>query len=227
MDGHPTGYVTVSVDAEGQPSYVIHRPAAYDFAELDQDELAQIAARRPDWISFGTLHQMDARGRKLTRHIMDAAAGARRFYDVNLRRDSYDTGLVADLLGVADAVKLNDAEVAELGRLLGLPCGSPEEFCRANAGRFGWQAACVTRGAAGCSVLVGDDFAEAPGYAVAVADTVGAGDAFAAAFLHSLGAGWQPEQIGDFANRVGALVASRPGAIPEWTLEEIQSLDTC
>lgn len=26
-------------------------------------------------------------------------------------------------------------------------------------------------------------------------------------------------EIGDFANRLGALVATRPGAIPQWTLE--------
>src|ERR1700694_394485 len=32
VPGQPTGTVTVTVDANGQPSYVIHRPAAYDFA---------------------------------------------------------------------------------------------------------------------------------------------------------------------------------------------------
>jgi sugar/nucleoside kinase (ribokinase family) len=59
---------------------------------------------------------------------------------------------------------------------------------------------------------------------IEVADTVGAGDAFAAAFVHGLGKGWPAPQIADFANRVGALVASRPGAIPPWTAEEASAL---
>jgi fructokinase len=53
-----------------------------------------------------------------------------------------------------------------------------------------------------------------------VVDTVGAGDAFAAAFMHGLSRRWPAAEIASFANRVGALVASRHGAIPDWTLEE-------
>jgi len=49
---------------------------------------------------------------------------------------------------------------------------------------------------------------------------VGAGDAFAAAFMHGLSLNRPLREIAAFANRVGALVASRHGAIPDWTLEE-------
>jgi fructokinase len=35
---------------------------------------------------------------------------------------------------------------------------------------------------------------------------------------------WPAAQIAEFANRVGALVASRPGAIPDWTVEEAVAL---
>ena len=69
-------------------------------------------------------------------------------------------------------------------------------------------------------------FIEAPGYPVHVLDTVGAGDAFAAAFLHGLGKGWPTPAVADFANRVGALVASRRGAIPDWTIAEADALGT-
>jgi fructokinase len=69
-------------------------------------------------------------------------------------------------------------------------------------------------------VLLEDEYAEAPGYAVEVADPVGAGDAFAAVFLQGLSSRWPVGRISQFANRVGALVASRHGAIPDWTLEE-------
>jgi fructokinase len=53
---------------------------------------------------------------------------------------------------------------------------------------------------------------------------VGAGDAFAAAFLHGIDQGWSAARTGDFANRLGALVVSRAGAVPEWSLEELKGL---
>jgi fructokinase len=43
----PTGIVTVTVNGGGQPSYVIHRPAAYDFASLDDADFAAIASPPP------------------------------------------------------------------------------------------------------------------------------------------------------------------------------------
>jgi fructokinase len=58
---------------------------------------------------------------------------------------------------------------------------------------------------------------------VKVADTVGAGDAFAAALVHGIQLGWPPREVADFANRLGALVASRRGGTPAWTLEELRN----
>lgn len=220
-----TGIVTVSVAPGGQPSYVIHRPAAYDFTTVSDDTLGRLASRRPDWITFGTLHQIDRRAREQTRRLLDGIPSARRFYDVNLRKDSYTPELVGDLLGLAGVVKLNDEEVHELGSMLSLPSADIEGFCREGSSRFGWEAACVTRGANGCSMLINGDFIESPGYRVKVADTVGSGDAFAAAFVHGLGAGWPAARIGDFANRVGALIASREGATPLWQLAEAFAIE--
>ena len=62
------------------------------------------------------------------------------------------------------------------------------------------------------------------GYAVKVADTVGAGDAFSAAFLHGIQNAWPIEQVAKFANAVGAIVASREGATPEWSSEECAAI---
>ena len=85
-----------------------------------------------------------------------------------------------------------------------------------------------TRGATGCAFWLQHRYREIPGHrvTVTVADAVGAGDAFAAAFLHGLSSAWPTDRIGDFANRVGALVASRTGAVPEWTVEEALALGT-
>lgn len=219
-----TGHVSVVLQADGQPQFTIHRPAAYDFPVLDTAGEAELARFQPDWLYFGTLTQTSPAVRALTARLMAAHPKARRFYDVNLRVDSWTPELVLDLLQQATIVKLNDGEAVVLGEVLQMPWRTLEEFCRKATARFGWDGLCVTRGAEGCTVLLGDDYVETPGYRVEVADAVGAGDAFAAAFLHGLGQGWTPAETGDFANRVGALIASRSGAIPTWSLEECQAL---
>jgi fructokinase len=151
--------------------------------------------------------------------IFNALPNVSRFYDLNLRA-GFDSGeLVAELIAAADVVKMNESEAHTISDNFGLP-RELDTFCRQAAARFGWRAASVTLGDRGCVIFHGGEVVFAHGHYVKVADTVGAGDAFAAAFLHGLINGWSAQQIASFANRVGALVASRPGAIPAWnTLE--------
>jgi fructokinase len=204
-----TGIVTVSLDAGGHPDYVIHRPAAYDFWRFD----ARVVEASPEWVYFGTLHQALPQARAETQRLLAALPGASRFYDVNFRRDCYTPELARELLAEAHVVKLNDHEAIEIAGLLGHPWESIERFTARAAERFGWRAVAVTRGAEGCAIRIGLDYAEPPGVPVQVVDTVGAGDAFAAAFVHGLGQGWDAAACGAFANRLGAEVASQAGAV--------------
>lgn len=222
--GAATGTVTVRLDSAGKPTFTIHRPAAYDLLHIGPHARARIAALQPDWIYYGTLHAAEPRIRELLRDLAAELPAARRFYDINLRPGCYTPDLVDELMRRAHVVKLNDDEAAEVDRMFGLCHETLEEFCRAWSARLGWQAVCVTRGAQGCAVLAGDAWAEAPGYTVRVVDTVGSGDAFAAALLHGLNAGWTPNRIGDFANRLGAVVAARAGGAPDWTLADCERL---
>jgi fructokinase len=224
IPGQPTGTVTVTVDSAGQPSYVIHRPAAYDFVTLDEAGLGRLAALQPDWIAYGTLHSKYAAPRQLLKTVVDRCPQARHFYDINLRKDSFTASLVADLLQLADVVKLNESEVRAVEEMFGAGAGTLESFCRTFAFRFGWLGVCVTRGENGCALLLNGEYVELDGYPVRVADAVGAGDAFAAGLLHGVQAGWPARQIGDFANRLGALVASRPGGTPEWSIAELRAV---
>jgi fructokinase len=192
--------------------------------KLNQAALERLAAWNPDWVCFGTLLSMYPRGRNLLFETMDMLSGSRRFYDVNLRPKSFTPALVLELLGRATVVKLNQDEVLSLDAMFKESMRTLEKFCRGHAARWGWEAVCVTRGESGCAILAGDQYVEVPAYRVHVADTVGAGDAFSAAFLHGLNAGWPAAQIGDFANRLGALVASRPGGTASWSVEELEAL---
>ena len=223
---HPTGHVTVSLDSAGQPTFMIHRPAAYDFPYLSATDFAALLSPLPDLFYFGTLQQMSPPAKELTLRLLQSSPQARRFYDVNLRKSSYEPKLVRDLMERerATILKVNDQEVNEITRFFGGQHRSVEEFCREYSEKFRLEAVCVTRGAQGCSLFLREEYVEARGYTVPVMDAVGAGDAFAAAFVHGLSQNWPAAEIADFSNRVGALVASRAGAIPAWTIDEVHAL---
>ncbi len=219
-DEYPTGTACVELGDGSHTRFTIPRPAAYDAIRVTPDLLGALSAQRPAWLYYGTLLAARAEGRAALEAMVAGLPSAGRFYDVNLRPGSDAPELVAHLLGLADVVKLNEEEVERVRDFLSLP-ESIEEFCREGARRYGWRAAAITLGERGCAVFSNGEYVEAPGHAVDVADPVGAGDAFAAAFLHGLMCEWSAEQIASFANRVGALVASRHGAIPDWTFEEV------
>lgn len=224
VEAPPTGVVTVAVDGAGQPDYVIHRPAAYDAVSISEQTLEQLARSPPDWVYFGTLHNTDPQALATTRRLLEAVPAVPRFYDVNLRKDSYSRELLAELLPLATVLKVNVDEAAEIQRLFGEPVTDAVTFAREYAARFAYLGVCVTLGGAGCSVLWSGEELTAPGYTADVEDTVGAGDAFAAAFIHGVSSDWPIEKTADFSNRVGALVASRPGAVPEWTAKDAWEL---
>ena len=223
-DAHPTGHVTVFLDDEGQPDFTIHRPAAYDMVRIEDRDLEELAALGPDWIYFGTLHQMNDNSRSQTQRLLDAIPDARRFYDINLRKESHTPSLIEDLLSQATILKINDEEVRMVEEMFGQAHVSMKGFAERAAELYGLEAVCITKGDKGSALLLDGNFTDAPGYPVRVADAVGAGDAFGAAFIHGLSQGGPPDQVIDFANRVGALIASKGGAVPEWTVEEAEAL---
>ena len=98
---HPTGTVDVAIDASGEPRYRIHRPAAYDDWICDGKAGEILADFEAQWIYFGTLLAYSAEGRLAVESVLDACPHASRFYDVNLRQDSYSRALVEHSLRLA------------------------------------------------------------------------------------------------------------------------------
>jgi fructokinase len=218
-----TGTASVQIDGSGQPTFRIERPAAYDDVRLTANDIRHLADLKPSWLYHGTLFPSAPEARTTLQRLIDALPQTTRFYDVNLRPGFDSLELVAELIATAEVVKLNEFEAESVSAYLELP-SNLEGFCRSGAARFGWRAVCITLGERGCAMFDGADFITAGGRSIEVADTVGAGDAFAAAFMHGLEQGWPLAEIAEFANRVGALVASRTGAIPDWTVAETASL---
>lgn len=217
----PTGSALVQIRPNEQTAFRIQRPAAYEAAHLSPEDLRWLAAWKPDWLYYGTLFSSIDSSRKLLHELFRVFPDATRFYDINLRPGFYGEEQVRELLSLANVVKLNETEMELAAEFANLPRASIEAFCRAGSARFGWKAACVTLGAEGCGVWSEGNYAEAEGCQVVVVDTVGAGDGFAAAFLHGLTRQWPPDQIAEFANRIGAGIAGSPGAIPDWNWSEM------
>ena len=117
---------------------------------------------------------------------------------------------------MADTVKMNRSEAGVVRVMMDWSDGPLEDFCRRCAEQYDCECVCVTRGQDGCAVLLADVYAESPGLPIQVVDAVGAGDAFAAALVHAIDQGKRAAEAAEFANRLGAMVASRPGAVPEW-----------
>lgn len=225
VNDRATGTAIVSIDSSGNASYVIERPAAFDCFRADNSQLARLQDFHPDWIYYGTLAQIDENTENFLRQLICTCSAARRFYDMNLRTGHWNLPLVQRLSGLATTLKLNEAEAELLFKLTHGPGEfSLEEFCRSWASSYGIETVCVTLGSRGCAVFAEDQLQTFEGVPVKVVDTVGAGDAFAAAFLHGFHLGWPMDRTASFANALGALVASRPGATPPWSIDECLQL---
>lgn len=218
-----TGSATVHIGSEGQTSFTIERPAAYDGIKLSDGITQQLIEWNPSWLYYGTLFPSYPSSRELLFRLFRTLPHAARFYDLNMRPGFDCPDLIETLLGSAAVVKLNEEELRVVHAFTGLPA-EPEAFCRAGVDRYHWRAVCVTLGVRGCAMLVTGDYVEADGFPVDVADTVGAGDAFAAAFLHGLISNWPAAKIAEFSNRIGAFVASIHGAIPDHTPDAILNI---
>lgn len=220
----PTGRVTVTLE-EGQPSYTIHKPVAWDSFELSEDWLGEAA--RADAVCFGSLAQRSEKSRRTIHTLLRATSPeCLRIFDVNLRAPYYTAEIVRESLERASVIKMNDVEVPQVLGLLGLTtAGSLREGA-------GWilkqfeelDLVAITRGGEG-SLLVGrSEWHEHPGIPTRVADTIGAGDAFTAAMTTYLLRGAPLAVLNEAGNRWGSFVASQSGAMPAIEPETLERI---
>ena len=208
----PTGFVRVALQDDGGPAYDIEQPAAWDAIALTPQLRA--AADRARVLVFGSLAQRSDPSRATIRAMLEALPeDALAVFDVNLRPPFADPAVVRASLEAADVVKLNDDELAQLAVWFEVP-DDLDDALPVLAARFGCRAVCVTRGPRGAALWHDGRLTAHPGHPVRPVDTVGAGDAFLAALLDALLADASDEQALDRAARLGAYVATQPGATP-------------
>jgi fructokinase len=218
-----TGRVVVERDGVSHRFNILPRQA-YDFIE-PQAAVASLAGVNPGMVYFGTLAQREDRSRQALAAVLEAAAPARRFLDLNLRQGQVGETVVTRALQAADIVKVNEEELQALFQWYfqigpkDAPLSTEEVHaaCRALMDRFTLEALVVTLGHRG-SVYFGADGSlvasrdnPAPPFVI---DTVGAGDAFSAIFLLGRLRGWPLELTLARANEFAGAICAVTGAVP-------------
>jgi len=210
---HPTGTVTVELDANGDPDYIIHENVAWDFIPSN-DELLKFAST-VDVVCFGLLCQRSEVSRTTVREFLcETRDSCIRIFDVNIRQHYYSKVIIEELLGLSSVLKLNDEELPMVTNLLGLD-GSAYHVLRELLTRFSLKLIVLTKGADG-SMLLGNGFKSViHAEPVDVADTVGAGDVFTASVAMGLLQNRSLREVHEHANRLATFVCSQAGATPE------------
>ena len=210
---HPTGTVTVELDAKGRPSYIIHEDVAWDFIPSSPAVLDM--ASKCDAVCFGSLGQRSAVSRAAIRQFLQANGhNCLRVFDVNIRQKYYSRDIIVDMLELSNVFKLNDEELPLVAEMLSIT-GDETAILAGLTERFDLALIALTKGAHGSRLYSRGSSSFHPGVPVGkIADTVGAGDSFTAAITLGWLQGRQLDAINDHANRVAGFVCSQDGATP-------------
>lgn len=221
---HPTGTVQVHFDAAHSPDYFIVPGVAYDYIAFNEELDALVHSA--DCVCFGTLIQRSDRSRETLEAVLSASPQSLKFLDINLRKDCHTPATVRRSLELADILKLNEAEVHEVGRIAGLRPGSVPELTASLKDLCGLETVIVTLGERGV-YAVGDkgEAVYVPGYRVEVTDSVGSGDAFSAGFLHVRLRNGTLREACESGNRIGGLVATRSGGTTPFEGHDLSTFD--
>jgi len=118
----------------------------------------------------------------------------------------------------ADLIKLNEDELTVLTGME-VTGDTPEGALQQLATLTGLSRICLSCGSSGALFWDKGEITRADAPQVEVVDTVGAGDAFTAAVTLGLCRGESPDLFLPRACRLGAFVASRAGAVPDYNIK--------
>lgn len=199
--------------------YDIVYPSAWDFIEW-KDEL-QGLVEKADYFVFGSLTCRNKVSRDTLGRLLEIART--KVLDINLRAPHYHRTDVEFLLGKADILKMN---IAELELITGWfsHFQTIEDRIKLMQDTFNIQTLIVTMGGDGALINHQGVIYRHDGFRVTVADTIGSGDAFLAGFLNQLLKGSSVEYALEFASGMGAFIATRSGACPPYEIPEITQL---
>ena len=215
----PTSEAKVMLDAENNATFVIVEPVAWDNVMLNDELWSELKNSRA--LVYGSLVARNRATRETLFALLQS--DALKIMDVNLRPPFDKEETVKALLAKSDIVKLNDSELVTITdwyRISGDLSRRMHSFQQI----YNLKTLIVTRGKDGAWLLHDGAFYEHLGFKVDTVDTVGSGDAFLAGFLAAYFEKKGMDQALTEACAVGAYVATRSGATPEYTMADIRAL---
>lgn len=196
--------------------YTIVSPVAWDYIEWS--ESLDKAVEEADAFVFGTLGVRNQESLKTLLQLLHHPT--LRIFDANLRPPFYDFEVIETLLGFADILKINEDELEIFADYFKTE-PTIEGLCTYLDQHFPMEIICITRGAKGAVLYQKGKLIEHPGYKVKFQDSIGAGDAFLSGFVKTYLEEKAPEEILDFACKMGGYVATQKGGTPRYTEADI------
>ncbi len=211
---HETSRVLVDNSDPENVKYTIVSPVAWDF--IQWNDRMDLAVEDADAFVFGTLGVRNTESLKTLLHLLSHPV--LRIFDANLRPPFYDFEVIETLLGYADVLKINEDEL-EIFADYFKTGPTVVSLCTYLDQHFPMELICVTRGSKGALIYQKGVITEHPGYQVKVEDSIGAGDAFLSGFIKTYLDDKSPEEILDYACKLGAFVATQKGGTPRYSAE--------
>ncbi|WP_143959763.1 carbohydrate kinase family protein [Litoribacter populi] len=202
-------------------SYKILEPVAWDDLQLTSENIHLV--EKAEALVFGSLMARQDVSKNTLFHFLESAPNAQKVFDINLRAPHYTKENIEGLLYYADFVKLNQEELELLIKWFQLSEDQEEALIQLEE-EFNCPIVCLTRGGNGAILRFGGKIYSHEGYQVQVEDAVGAGDAFLGGLVSCLLSEKEPMEALNFACALGALIASKKGATPNYNPIEIDEI---
>ena len=217
---YQTGCVHVTLDERGSASYEIAYPVAWDKIEVSEKAITLVKAS--DTFVFGSLACRDKVSKNTLLSLLEHAKF--KIFDVNLRPPHYSIALLLELMEKADLIKCNDDELEEICLALDFESEDIQEQIGFLSQKTSTNKMCITRGDQGSVLFTDEEYYTNNGYVINVADTVGAGDSFLATLVFKLLSKVEYQECLDTACAIGALVASKKGANPKLSSQDLKDI---
>lgn len=218
-DAKPTGTVLAIFDEQGEAHYDIINNTAWDHIKISKEH--QKLVQNAEAFVFGSLIARNEESKNTLLQLIEYSNF--RVFDVNFRPPFIDFELVKTLLGKADLVKMNKAELRQIIEFLGENYIDEDKSIQHIQNYFDLNEIVLTKGSKGARYFVGKENYTFPAVSIDVNDTVGSGDSFLAGFLSKRIQGKSPEEIMRQAVSLGAFITSKSGACPDYSYEEFRT----
>jgi fructokinase len=205
----PTGSVLVTLD-QGIPDYQIGDSQAFD--SISAGEFIK-QPPKTNLLYHGSLAYRSNHNRAALQKLV-TATNAPRFVDLNIRLPHFKTAWLAELIGGATWIKLNDEE---LQLISGVKIDTQRDAACAVGTlvkKYGNATYFITLGPNGAYAIEDGQLSYCPAHRIdSVTDTVGAGDAFTAATIAGVLQSLPTQTIMAGASRLASRICAIPGAV--------------